>query len=97
MQERRRRIITTLPPTRRRGASDRRIINLLFAPARGDGRHFERPLFADQLSMQETDHFMDTESVGQDDVPPHFFDFDLERGVQNLARSSPFCSLDVKG
>ena len=37
-------------------------------------RNFERPLFADQLGMQETEHFMDTESVEQDDVPPPFFD-----------------------
>ena len=37
-------------------------------------RNFERPLFADQLGMQETEHFMDTESVEQDDVPPPFID-----------------------
>ena len=37
-------------------------------------RNSERPLFADQLGMHETEHFMDTESVEQDDVPPPFFD-----------------------
>ena len=37
-------------------------------------RNFERPLVVDQLGMQETEHFMDTESVKQDDVPPPFFD-----------------------
>ena len=37
-------------------------------------RNSERPLFADQLGMQETEHFMDTESVEQDDVSPPFFD-----------------------
>ena len=37
-------------------------------------RNSERPLFADQLGMQETEHFMDTESVEQNDVPPPVFD-----------------------
>ena len=43
-------------------------------------RNSERPLFADQLGMQETEHFMDTEPVEQDDVLPPFFDqFGMQR------------------
>ena len=39
-----------------------------------DIRNFERPLFVDQLGMQGREHFMDTDSMKQDDVPPPLFD-----------------------
>ena len=37
-------------------------------------RNFEHPLFVNQLGMQEREHFMDTDPIKQDDVPPSFVD-----------------------